>query len=288
MMKDIDLIKENEYTASFIKENDISDEFIEDNFSLFKRVIDSLKLCKDCRGLVHCGQNTRGQRSVLNYLGTAVEEIELCPYAMVDVNKDSIAEKYVYCDVPEALLDITLENINYTEDQKQLYALLLGILHKKKNKGLYIVGDLGVGKTYLCCALANSLVKKNEKVAFVKVSNFFNDMKASLISNSELVDKTMNRLKKVDYLFLDDIGAESVSQFVRDDILFSILDYRLDHKLITIFTSNIDIQALYKHYQYDRNEKSNMMKAQRLLERIDILSDDYVLTGRNMRRLQDA
>ena len=91
-------------------------------------------------------------------------------------------------------------------------------------------------------------------------------------------------MKKAEYLILDDIGSEAVSEFVRDDILFRILDYRLDHSLITLFTSNLTKEELLKHYQYDRREKSNLMNAKRLMERIDILTDDYVLMGKNMRR----
>ncbi|MBQ4019762.1 MAG: prepilin peptidase, partial [Erysipelotrichaceae bacterium] len=85
-------------------------------------------------------------------------------------------------------------------------------------------------------------------------------------------------------LFLDDIGSEAVSEFVRDDILFRVLNYRLENKLMTIFTSNLSKEELMKHYQYDRKEKSNLMNARRLMERIDILSDDYVLAGKNLRR----
>ena len=48
--------------------------------------------------------------------------------------------------------------------------------------------------------------------------------------------------------------------------------------------TNLSKEELLKHYQYDRKEKSNLMKARRLLERIDILADDFVLTGDNMRR----
>ena len=53
---------------------------------------------------------------------------------------------------------------------------------------------------------------------------------------------------------------------------------------MTIFTSNLSKEELMKHYQYDRKEKSNLMNARRLMERIDILSDDYVLAGKNLRR----
>ena len=99
-----------------------------------------------------------------------------------------------------------------------------------------------------------------------------------------LIDKNINKLKSAQFLFMDDIGTESVSEFVRDDILFRILDYRLENRLITVFTSNLNKEDLLKHYQYDRKDKANLMNAKRLLERIDILTDDFVLTGNNLRR----
>ncbi|MBQ1740539.1 MAG: ATP-binding protein, partial [Erysipelotrichaceae bacterium] len=187
-------------------------------------------------------------------------------------------------DVPANLAHIDLSSVSYTEEQKQLYLLLAAILYEKREKGLYIYGDLGTGKTYLCTALANSLVKKGKKVAFVKVSNFFNEMKSYFSQDPDMIDRNISILKKAEYLFLDDIGSEAVSEFVRDDILFRVLDYRLENKLMTIFTSNLSKEELMKHYQYDRKEKSNLMNARRLMERIDILSDDYVLAGKNLRR----
>ena len=109
-----------------------------------------------------------------------------------------------------------------------------------------------------------------------------------IYNNPDLAQKAVTALKKADYLFLDDIGAESVSEFIRDDVLLGILEYRLEQDLTTFFTSNLSKEELLKHYQYDRKEKSNLMKARRLLERIDILTDDYVLTGENMRRRKDV
>ena len=127
-------------------------------------------------------------------------------------------------------------------------------------------------------------MKKGKKTAFVKVSDFFNRMKSFINSDTWQIDRNISILQKAEYLILDDIGSEAVSEFIRDDILFRILDYRLDHSLITLFTSNLTKEELLKHYQYDRKEKANLMNAKRLMERIDILTEDYVLTGRNMRR----
>ena len=284
MSRELDLIKNDAYLNEFFKKNNLSDSFIEEHKAKILRVLNSRKMCEGCKGLYDCRQKSKGERLDLTYNGVLIDEIEYCPLAVNKLKKDNLSKSYLYCDVPENIIDIDLNNVQYTSDQEQLFLMLAAILHKKVNKGLYIVGDLGVGKTYLSVALANSLVKNNEKVAFVKVSNFFNEMKSYISNKNEMIDININKLQKADYLFLDDIGSETVSEFVRDDILFRILDYRLENKLTTIFTSNLNKSDLLKHYTYDRKDNSNLMNAKRLMERIDILADDYVLSGRNMRR----
>ena len=279
-MKEIDLIKNDEYLSGIIKD----DAFINEHLGTFLRVYESRHKCEGCKGLEECKQLSKGERLDLKYDGVLIEEIEYCEYALAKKNRESLLNRYAYCDVAKNLVDLDLKNVQYSEEQKDLYLKLASILCEKSNKGLYITGDLGVGKTYLCTALANSLVKEGKKVAFVKVSNFFNEMKSYIGNGSEMIDRNISILKKADYLFLDDIGSEAVSEFVRDDILFRILDYRLENNLITIFTSNLNKEELLKHYQYDRKEKSNLMNAKRLMERIDILTDNYVLSGPNMRR----
>lgn len=280
----IDLLSQDLYIKDFIEKNNLNNDYLNNHLSLVNRVLASRKKCEGCLGLENCKQNSKGERLSLSYKGVIFEEIELCEYALKNLKKNNLANEYLYCDIANQYLDIDLNNINYTEDQRVLYAFMLSILHNKSSKGLYICGDLGVGKTYLSIALANSLVKNGKKVAFVKVADFFNVMKSYFGSDSKMIDITINKLKNAEYLFFDDIGAESVSEFIRDDILLRILDYRLENKLVTVFTSNLNKEELLKHYQYDRKEKSNLMKSKRLVERIDILTDDYVLSGKNLRR----
>ena len=277
-------IKKDSYLKKFIEENGLSDDFVASHLSVFSRVCSSRNKCLNCPGLSSCGQKSKGERSSLSYSGVLIEEMEYCDYALHQLKKDNLSRGYLWCDIPKELMSLELDHISYAPEQKVLYAYLLGILYKKREKGLYICGDMGVGKTYLSIALANSLARNNEKVAFVKVTDFFNTMRSYYGSSPEMIDKTVNKLKNADYLILDDIGAESVSEFVRDDILLRILDYRMENKKTTIFTSNLNKEDLQKHYQYDRKEKSNLMKSLRLMERINILTDDYVLSGRNLRR----
>ena len=283
-MNELDIIKKDIYCKELFEKNNLSDDYISEHKAKITRVLESRSLCNGCKGIECCRQASKGERLALTYDGVLFDEIEYCDYALCKLKKQSLLKSYVYCDVPENLVSIDLNNVEYTKDQEQLFLKLAAILHKKTNNGIYIVGDLGVGKTYLSVALANSLVKNNEKVAFVKVSNFFNEMKSYISTRNEMIDININKLQKVDYLFLDDIGSETVSEFVRDDILFRILDYRLEHRLITVFTSNLNKSDLLKHYTYDRKDNANLMNAKRLMERIDILADDFVLSGKNMRR----
>lgn len=284
-MSKLDELKNDEYFASLFSKNNLSDDILNKNVERLYRIFKSRQLCANCNGLNMCKQLSKGERLSVIYDDVFIEEVEVCDYKRTILDKKEIVNAYVYCDVPEKLIDIDLNNINYTKEQEELYYLLAAILHKKTNKGLYIVGDLGVGKTYLSVALANSLVKNNEKVAFLKTSNFFNEMKSYIVNNSYMIERNIEKLKKVTYLFIDDIGAESVSEFVRDDILLNVLDYRLENGLITIFTSNLNKSDLLNHYTYDRKDNSNKMKAKRLLERIDILTNDYALLGQDKRRI---
>ena len=284
MSKDLDIIKNLEYFKDIIDEYHISDDELLRNLNTLKRIHQSQIKCENCSSLESCKQYTKGSRLALNYQGIIVQEIEYCDYMLKLKQQQGILNKYVYCDVPAKLVDINMQNINYTAEQKQLYLKLGAILTNKEEKGLYICGDLGVGKTYLCIALANSLVLENEKVAFLKASNFFDEMRSLVSTDNLLIDKTINKLQRVKYLFIDDIGSESNSEYVRDKILFRILDYRLENHLTTIFTSNLNKKELLVHYQYDNKEKSNIMKAKRLLERIDKLTNNHVLDGPNLRK----
>lgn len=284
MDSNLELIKKDPYINEIIKKYNLSDSFLEQNISKLVRVLESRSKCSGCKGLYCCSQKSVGERYGLSFDKVLFEEIEYCEYGADRLKKDNLSRSYLYCDVPDKLIDVDLNNIKPTNEQNVLFVPLYDIYENVRTKGLYIAGDLGVGKTYLCVALANSLVKKGEKVAFVKVSDFFNEMKSYFSSRSDLIDINMNKLQKAKYLFLDDIGSEAVSEFVRDDTLFRILDYRLENNLTTIFTSNLNKSELEKHYTYDRNDKSNAMKAKRLMERIDILSDNIVLAGKNMRR----
>ena len=152
---------------------------------------------------------------------------------------------------------------------------------KDKNiKGLYLHGSFGAGKSYLIAALFNELSKLNVKSIIVYYPELLRSLKESF--NDDFDDR-MYKLKTTELLLIDDIGAESVSPWSRDEILGTILQYRMDAKMPTFFTSNLNKDELISHLAYTKNGV-DMVKAKRIIERINQLTTDMELISENRRK----
>lgn len=92
----------------------------------------------------------------------------------------------------------------------------------------------------------------------------------------------ISRMKFSDVLFLDDIGSESISAWTRDEILFPILEYRMNNRLKTYFTSNYTLEELKLRYGRVREENSEVASL-RIIERIRTLAILCPLQGNSRR-----
>jgi len=90
-------------------------------------------------------------------------------------------------------------------------------------------------------------------------------------------------IRNAQLTIFDDIGAEAVTSFTRDDLLFPILDFRMNSNKLTCFTSNENIDSLHQHFAVDRYNKNDTLKADRIISRINALSNLVCLSGKNRR-----
>ena len=81
---------------------------------------------------------------------------------------------------------------------------------------------------------------------------------------------------------LDDFGAELNSNFIRDEFLGPILQYRYIAKLPIFVTSNYDINTLKQHLA-DTKEGLNVINASRIIERLVCMMDQVKLNNDNFR-----
>ncbi|WP_341266683.1 hypothetical protein [Candidatus Phytoplasma fraxini] len=84
----------------------------------------------------------------------------------------------------------------------------------------------------------------------------------------------MDILRNIQYLFLDDLGAENLTVYFRDDILYPLLNARQEKGLITFINSNFNPQQLREHFQIT-NDKNQIMKAFRIINQLQKMCKVY-------------
>ncbi|MED1780558.1 primosomal protein DnaI [Brevibacillus fortis] len=148
-------------------------------------------------------------------------------------------------------------------------------------KGLYLHGPFGVGKSYIMGAIGRELSERNVASLLVYVPDFIREMKDS-ISDQSYAGK-LELLKEVPVLILDDIGAENLTPWVRDEILGVILNQRANNHLPTLFTSNYALTELQEHLSISNGNRIEQTKAARIMERIRHFVDVYEILRENHR-----
>lgn len=189
-------------------------------------------------------------------------------------------------DLPARLHDVRLSEIDIDPGRQEVLSLIGDFLAKyNKNphqQGLYLSGDFGIGKTYILAGLANQVAEDGKNVVFLHVPTFIAGL-SSHFEDHSLQDE-IKRVAEADLLILDDIGAETLSQWSRDDVLGVILQARMDNILPTFFSSNLDMGALQAHFAETKNSVDEV-KAARIMQRIRFLAKEVVVSGPNRRKI---
>lgn len=187
-------------------------------------------------------------------------------------------------DLPAKLRHVELENVDATPERDDVLdevGIFLASFKKNKHtKGLYLTGDFGVGKTYILAGLTNSIARQGSRVVFLHVPSFIASLGSHFQDNS--LNDEIDRIASAPVLIFDDIGAETLSEWSRDDVLGVILQKRMDNVLPTFFSSNMTIDGLNEHFAKTRNSVDEV-KARRLMERVRFLSKEVFVGGKNRR-----
>ena len=91
------------------------------------------------------------------------------------------------------------------------------------------------------------------------------------------------QIKRVPLLLIDDIGAENITAWNRDEILCPLLQYRMDEKLTTFFTSNLTLEELEEHLAVSKSGVESV-KAGRIIARIKQLTESKEMISKNLRK----
>lgn len=189
--------------------------------------------------------------------------------------------------MPKAVMQATLGDFETDDSRMEAFRAVSKFLRETTGpdnmpeKGLYFYGKFGVGKSYLLSAAANELAEMGIKSVLVFVPEFMREMKQAI--GDQTLQEKVDYVKKADVLMLDDIGAEAMSSWTRDEVLGTILHYRMAERLPTFMTSNFSYSELQHHLTYSQRGEKEDLKAARVMERIRALTTPVKLDGRNRR-----
>ncbi|SDK42495.1 primosomal protein DnaI [Sediminibacillus albus] len=245
------------------------------------------KNCEDCPALEQCGNILAGYSPYLHVEGKKIRLTYDKCYKKVqreeqDKHKSLIQSLYM----PKDILNASVAGLDHNLERGEAIKATLSYLRslgteQQEDKGLYFYGPFGVGKTHFLGAIANELAKKRIPSMVIYMPEFVREIKASLKDDS--LNSKVEHFKKIPVLMLDDIGAESQSAWFRDEILGSILQYRMMEKLPVFFTSNYSLEQLENHLATTTRGDVEKVKAGRIIERIKQVSREVPLFGDNRR-----
>lgn len=247
------------------------------NVTKLENTVCELRNCQNCKGIASCKNETVGFVNYpRDYNGKMVFSYVACKYKKQEINQNTNNDtNYILDHVSLKELDTT------NKDRYELIRWVTNFVKNydstKENKGLYLHGNFGCGKTYILAGLLNEMRKKRYKTKIV----YFPELLRNIKNDFEVMNDTIDELCDVDFLLIDDIGAERVTQWGRDEILGTILQYRMNNQKTTFFTSNFNINELESHLSNNGLEK---VKASRIIERIKQLTQDMEIISVNMRK----
>jgi len=273
---------------------DLGDDAVKVHLNRLYQYVTEYRNCSRCPGLEHCPNDLTG-----HYTQLAVDRIQgryhvfdqkvACKKWLAQKAQDAIRNRIRSFYVDERALreGYSLDEILTTDKAraKAVGRIVDYILQTKEEglqkKGLYLVGKFGTGKTFLMCYMLYELAREGLTGAIVYMPEFAEELKG-MFSEPQRLKETIDLLKEADLLVFDDIGAENLNPWLRDHVLGTILNYRMNRKP-TFFTSNYELDALEQHFSFTSKDGEEEFKGKRLMDRIRPFVDVVVVNGTNKR-----
>src|SRR5690625_3696502 len=199
------------------------------------------------------------------------------------IKRESLIQSF---HIPRDVREATFDTIYLNDERREVLTKAIEkagkIARGEDFRGMYIYGKFGIGKSYILGCIANELKEKSISSMMIYVPEILRDLKAGF--NDGSTTERYNAIRSAEVLILDDLGAEDVTAWSRDEVVTSILNYRMVEQLPTFISSNFAIDDLVGRYAYTKTNGKEETKALRMVERIRALCEEVELKGDNLRR----
>ena len=108
--------------------------------------------------------------------------------------------------------------------------------------GLWLMGDVGTGKTTLAMIVSKAALDAGRSVAIYSLPRLLNLIRGAIETEAGMVG-FLERLAAVDLLHIDDLGVENTTEWVLEQ-LYSIVNTRYEDERAMIVTTNLMYEDL--------------------------------------------
>ncbi|HMH47140.1 MAG TPA: ATP-binding protein [Solirubrobacteraceae bacterium] len=109
-------------------------------------------------------------------------------------------------------------------------------------QGLWLMGDVGTGKTTLAMIVSKAALDAGRSVAIYSLPRLLNLIRGAIETEAGMVG-FLERLAAVDLLHIDDLGVENSTEWVLEQ-LYSIVNTRYEDERAMIVTTNLRYEHL--------------------------------------------
>jgi DNA replication protein DnaC len=158
---------------------------------------------------------------------------------------------------------------------RSLITALAGGDWLRHGHNVLITGATGVGKTWLCCALAQQAARSGFTVLYTRAPRLLEELRVAHGDGS--FARRLAQLARIDLLALDDFAIAPITAAERNDLL-ELLDDRVGTRA-TLITSQLPVTAWHEWLD-------DPTLADAILDRIVHAAHKIALKGESMRKKQ--
>ncbi len=269
--------------------DELNYENIERNLPKLHEFISQSTECCGCDNTEHCTNYLKGFLPTLRIVRNSIEmDYVRCEQKIREEERRDVANMIASMHMPKDVLQATIQDLSIDDESRVAIAQKAAQFVKMTkesgqlpSKGFYLFGKFGVGKSFVLGALANELASIKIRSVVVFVPEFLREMKNAIGDNT--LNEKIDYIKKAPVLMLDDLGAETMTAWTRDEILGTIFHYRMAEQLPTFITSNFNYDELEHHLAQSQKGDIEVVKAGRIMERIKALTVPIEMRGKNRR-----
>ena len=205
-------------------------------------------------GLLYCGKCNTPKQTEVKTLGKVwrphcvckcrAEELEAEKNARKQRDFDDRVKELRRVGFPDAEMrewnfaNDDMENEQITKAMKRYVENFPEL--KKQGKGLLLYGNVGRGKTYAACEVANALIDKGYSVLVTNFSRVLNKLQ-STFEKQEYIDS----LNDFALLVIDDLGIERSTEYAKEQV-YNVIDSRYRAGKPMIITTNLSMENIKK------------------------------------------